>query len=83
MANGRLIQGPHLLWVGSNGRKTYGITVESTQERSEVEQKGYQRRWNENDHSILTKDFGTFLGMTAEEVEAMRAEIRRLVAEQA
>ena len=79
MAKGKLIQGPHLLWVGSNGRKTYGITVESTFERSEVEQKGYQRRWNENDYSILKNDIGEFLGLTIEETETLRAEIRRLV----
>ena len=77
-----LVTGPHVLWVGSNGRKTYGITVRATGTKEEVELKGFQRQFNINDYMIArmgAQSLADQLGLTLEEAEAIPIATARLV----
>ena len=51
-----LVEGPHLLFTGSNGRKTFGITVRNYGTVEEVEKRGYSRTFLVNDFSIKLKN---------------------------
>lgn len=48
----KLVKGPHILFRGTNGVKTTGITVESTKPREEVEDVGRARRWSINLYTL-------------------------------
>jgi hypothetical protein len=80
-----MVTGPHLLWTGSNGIKTYGITVRSVRGKDEVEDKGYQRQFDINDYSIARLDSvraAEQLGVTLESFELIKSEVARLRTEQ-
>lgn len=47
-----LIKGPHVLFRGTNGLKTPGITVEIIGPKSEVEDRGFSRRFDINMFSL-------------------------------
>jgi len=72
-----IIEGPHVLFVGANGRRTCGITVRSLEPREYCELRGILREWNLNDYLIGNYDL-SFLGLSAQEVNDLRSEIRRL-----
>ena len=80
MQTARVVEGPHLLFTGSNGKKTYGITVESiiyTEEESR--RSGYCHRWNINDHSFQRCiSILDGLGLSEVEYEGILEEFRRL-----
>lgn len=74
----KVVEGPHLLYVGANGHKTFGITVETVG----VVQPGYSKTWTINDCSIKAPAYKAKLGLSDEEYRVILAEIDRLVANQ-
>jgi len=44
----KIIGLPHLLYTGSNGHKTFGITVENL-----FPEKGYASKWDINDNTLI------------------------------
>lgn len=76
-----MIEGPHLLFIGANGHRTYGITVKSLEPKSEVEDKGYQREWNINDYLISSMNL-SFLGLFPYKVTKLKTEISKMAKEQ-
>lgn len=76
-----IIEDPHLLFIGANGHRTYGITVKSLRPKSEVEKRGYAREWNINDYSISRGDL-SFLGLSSDEKIKLKADVLRMAREQ-
>ena len=74
----KVVEGPHLLYVGGNGHKTFGITVETIG----VVEPGYSKRWPINDYSIKDPRYKDALGLTDEEYRQILAEMERLVVNQ-
>lgn len=75
----RIIKGPHLLFSGLNGSKTYGITVRCDGPTSDVEARGYKREWDINDNTILNGNVRALLDLTDEEHDTLVREIRDLL----
>ena len=76
-----IIKGPHLLFIGTNKHRTYGITVKSLEPKSKVEDRGYFREWNINNYSISKGDL-SFLGLSSSEEIELKTEILKMVREQ-
>lgn len=75
----KIIEAPHLLYTGDNGHKTYGITVEGTEEKKT----GYSHKWNINDSTLLNSDHRMVmmkLGLTDAEYVALIENIKQLQA---
>jgi len=77
-----IIAGPHLLFTGANGVKTYGITV-----RSDIDEKkagGYKQEWSINDHSIANAPpgAGANFGLSNDAWIKLQAEVAAMVAAQ-
>lgn len=73
----KIVEGPHLLFVGANGHKTYGITVEHLGRREDVEARGFSRQYPINDYSLTTHSeaYREQLGLTVEQFNAILAEL--------
>ena len=41
----KIIEGPHLLFVGGNGHKTYGITIETCKGKESLVRRGKKDKW--------------------------------------
>jgi len=82
-----LIEGPHLLFTGQNGRKTFGITVRNYGTVDEIEKRGLSRTFHVNDFSIKLKfSSGIYayqgqLSMNDEEFQKLLQDMDRMVAE--
>lgn len=77
-----LIKGPHLLYVGGNGLKTYGISVrilDAHRESASVE--GKQLEYDINDYMIANYDL-RHLGLEDDEIVALKEEMALMVEEQ-
>jgi guanylate kinase len=78
----KIIEGLHPIYTGSNGHKTYAITVESTTRTpQESYDMGYQHHFQINDISILNIDKNTFienLGLNEEFYNSLIKEIKEL-----
>jgi hypothetical protein len=74
----RIIKGPHLLYVGGNGVKTFGITVEALEHDPKS---GYSKTWDENDHTIHKPNCQYAFGLTDDEYKKLVAEIDKLTIE--
>lgn len=70
--NCKLKTGVHTLFVGGNGKPTYGVLIERLEPRDEVEYRGYARVFPVNDYSILRGDLRK---MDIPEAEAIEREI--------
>jgi len=78
----KLIQHPHLLYTGANGRKTFGISVERLDMTKEDERKsGYQFDFNINDYSFFKyqkDELMEKLGITEVEYNQLVSEFQQL-----
>ena len=81
MSRYRIEKGPHLLYVGGNGHKTFGVTILDT-EWDPVKDRAFSQRWDENDFTVANcwDDFekADEFGMTVREMKELRAELARL-----
>jgi hypothetical protein len=80
----KLIRGPHLLYTGGNGHKTYGITVKSIIPPNPVMTGRANHEYNLNDYTLGIHEAEEFLylGETLESIKAIQAEIKKLEEEQ-
>jgi len=69
-----IVKGPHLLYQGANGYKTYGITVRTLEPIDDVERKGYQRTWDLNVQSMMIGNPYTHMDMSYEEYSKIQIE---------
>lgn len=76
----RIIQGPHLLFTGANGRKTYGIKVKALD--PEAVHRGFSDEWLVNDYDIQNPKWKDKLGLSDEEYKKLIDEINELVRKQ-
>lgn len=78
-----ITKGPHLLFVGSNGNKTYGITIKHLDEEY-ANRTGRKVEYSLNDYTLLNCDSDAFLflGKTIEYIENLQAEIKKMKEEQ-
>lgn len=75
-----VIEGPHLLFTGANGHKTYGIVVKNIDSESVL--RGSSNIWYINDSTILKADKELLkgkLGLTEEEYVKLIEEIQELM----
>ena len=72
-----IIAGPHLLFTGRNGHKTYGVTVQSALSADESRARGLRQTWDINHYTIARADLST-LGLTDSEAAALRAKFKSL-----
>ena len=72
-----IIAGPHLLFTGANGSKTYGVTVQSTLSVEDCEARGLRHTWDINDHVIGNADLSA-LGLSESEAIILKNEMNRL-----
>ncbi|KKM43789.1 hypothetical protein LCGC14_1562520 [marine sediment metagenome] len=72
-----IIAGPHLLFTGVNGSKTYGVTVQSTLSPDESRARGLRQTWNINHYTIARADLST-LGLIDSEASALRTKFKSL-----
>ena len=81
MSNYVLVQDPHLLFTGSNGRETYGITVRNNRlSKEESQELGYQYEFNINDVSFfrMTKEFVMdILGISSEKYDELSTDLNK------
>jgi hypothetical protein len=75
----KIIKGPHLLFTGGNGRKTFGITVEAL---THDPKSGRSRVWNVNDHTLHNPNCKDAFGLTDLEYAKLVDEIDILVKKQ-
>jgi hypothetical protein len=79
MNNATITRGPHLLYTGADGSKTYGVTV-ANNDATDIA-RGRCASWNVNDCTILANDgYREFLGLSDESFLALRAELAALMA---
>lgn len=80
----KIIQGPHLLFVGANWNKTYGITVEHLAPSEEVEKQGLRRQFEVNDFYVRkSQDWcKEELGLSDEQYQAIANELQKMTQEQ-
>lgn len=74
----KMIRGPHLLYTGGNGFKTFGITVENLMW---TEGCGYQKTYDLNDYTVSRLDPKTNasrLGMSQEDLQKVIDEVAQL-----
>ena len=79
----KIIRGPHLLFIGANGHKTYGIDVENLDPESV--KSGHSATWGINDCTIMKAnglELQEKFGLTIEEVTKLKDDILRMVEEQ-
>lgn len=69
-----IVKGPHLLYQGANGYKTYGITVKTLEPFDDVERNGYQRTWDLNVQSMMIGNPYIHMGMSYEEYSKIQIE---------
>jgi len=67
----------HLLFVGDNGKKTFGITIRNLKPREEVEEHGYRRIWDMNSYCIKHGYLKHF-GFTTEQQDFMLQSLKAL-----
>jgi len=66
MARAKMIEEPHEIFVGANGKKTFGIQVEALCSPAESKAHGYQHSWHINDFVFLNskpEELMEFLGI--------------------
>lgn len=63
MAWAKIIKDPHVLFVGGNGKKTFGITVEALCSPAESKSRGYQHSWKINEYSFFKTDSNEFMDL--------------------
>lgn len=74
-----IIKGPHLLYTGANGLKTFGITVKNNNWSV-----GYLKEFDLNDNTLLNVNEDHLcerLGISRDEVKKLRNEIEDLLLE--
>lgn len=76
--NARIIKGPHLLFTGANGHKTYGILVQNLDPPEKIERDGKCHTYTINDFSILNPCYEQWLGLTGDEYNQVVEELKRL-----
>lgn len=76
-----IIKGPHLIFIGGDDYRTYGVTVRSLLPKSEVEDRGKKREWDINDYSLSRRDL-SFLGLSPDEEIELKAEVLKMVEKQ-
>ena len=82
MARAKVVQDPHVLFVGHNGKKAFGITVEALCTPAESKACGYQHTWNINDHLFFRstpEDVMAFLGIARAEYDRLASLFRELI----
>jgi hypothetical protein len=80
-----IVKGLHVLYTGTNGRKTYGITVRATGTEADVEKKGFKREWHLNDKYLLDVPYERLqglLGLSLLEHAALVAEAQGRISEE-
>ena len=75
----RIIDGPHLLFTGGDGHKTYGVTVRSMRSAEDCKARGLKQTWDVNDHVIGKADLSA-LGLSEDEAITLKNEIDGLKA---
>jgi hypothetical protein len=77
----KVIKRPHLLFIGADGSKTFGITVESVHAPNPA----YLQKWTVNDFTwkrSIDSDDGDYLqialGLTAEQIDEITKEFKDL-----
>lgn len=66
----------HLLYRGTNGKPTYGISVRAIGRVEDVEKRGLRRTWDINDYEIINNDgWQDTLGLTDGEVMTIRTQV--------
>lgn len=78
----KIVRGPHLLYTGTNGLKTFGIIVENLTWSPGC---AYQREYAINDHSIAkwdVKNVCVDFDISFEELLTIQAEVESLVKNQ-
>lgn len=71
-----LIGPVHLLYRGTNGKPTFGISVRATGPEENVEKRGLRRTWDINDYEILNNDgWQDTLGLSDGEVMTIRTQV--------
>lgn len=74
----KIIQGPHRLYTGGNGHKTYGITIQNDRSREECAKTGHSFQWDVNEYSIKVYTWEMFENQTEESWAAIIAEVNHL-----
>jgi len=72
-----LVKGPHVIYTGSNGKETYGITVSSV-----THEDGFKATWNINDVTLLKVPKGDImdkLGLSRVECDTLLDELKSLM----
>lgn len=85
MARAKMIEEPHEVFVGANGKKTFGIKVEALCSPAESKAQGYQHSWQINDFVFFnTKpdEIMDFLGINQAEYSRIVELFRALFAKQ-
>lgn len=80
MQTHRIIKGPHELFVGANGHKTYGIEVRAIDE-NRAREKGHRVEYSINDYSIAAYNL-SFLGLSRSEEIELKTRVATLAKEQ-
>lgn len=75
----RIINGPHLLFIGANGNKTFGITVEAINPE-ENRKKGYSTKWDINENTIFkANNVKEALGLTETEEKELKETLQNMM----
>jgi hypothetical protein len=73
----KITTGPHMLYTGSDGKRTYGITVEAIKSSP-----GYKNVWNINAHALMDLKYGPALGLTTEQLTVLQETLITMEREQ-
>ena len=73
-----IIKTPHLLYVGSNGKATHGITLRSDLPLEVCRAEGYQHEYELNVNTVKIPGFHTYVGITVEEQAELVKELEAL-----
>ena len=72
----KLIKGVHILFVQGDGKPCYGVQVQRTEPKEQVEDRGYLRNYLINDRCILR---GALTQLGIPEASAIEAEISKSI----
>lgn len=75
----KIVEKPHLMFVGASGKKFFCITVESVTPEEECKRRGFLFRWDVNEDVFKEKKYVMdAFGLTESEYIALQAEFTAL-----
>ncbi len=78
-----VIEQPHLLFIGANGKKCFGITVENTDSVEVCHEKGTRKKWCENEYTLLNTPKEKIMekfGLSENDYNSMMMALKELIA---